>query len=654
MTPPVRPVMSDDALRRAGFTPQEIADYQRRQQGGAPPVRAESTATPGAGRAPSTPILPGLVRSATQGFLLGGADELGLVDREADRAFAAEHPILSAGARMVGAAAPFVAGPLAPGALAARGAFATVPRAIATGAAIGGATGAVSGALEAEPGQRTAMGAVGGVMGTVLGGGIPGVVGGAKALFQPAGKTAQGIIKQAADRAGGEQALLNRVDQFRRTGRANDITVMDLGRPMVGVADLAANNSDVAADRIAPVLLRRQSDVRARMLGDVQDVLQTPALPNAARATESLAEGTRAWAGGPAGYEGLRQANPDLSAITIKMRLPGGGVVHTQTGQELQDILRQPQVVDAFRRANRTGLIGDTPDLGNPSFQKLQDVKEAMDDLASSAFRAGNGNEGTRLAQSRDALVQWMTTNVPGYSGVAEEYARRKGLEKAIELGQDFWTNPDSRGLVDLVAKLRADNPRELLSVRYGLASEFVAKLRGSEAAANPAAQIMKVLGGDVAQSAQPGTMGSALLDKLRIIFDSPQEFGQFLERATIEAQMADPLRAIGGSQTAKRLSASNAAALADLATDMAGFGASWGASGALSALTRFASTAARKMRMTKVGEELASPLTIRGADNVERFIRDLYSTRPPALAGPVSTAAGAVGTRGFLDFISR
>jgi hypothetical protein len=116
--------------------------------------------------------------AAAQGALGEFGDELGIVDREADKQFSEESPVASTVARVGGGIAPFVAGP---GAWAARAAVAS-PRLlgrIAGSAGLNSTVGTVYGlgAGEGDLADRLPSGQMGGLLGLGLGAAAPPVAG---------------------------------------------------------------------------------------------------------------------------------------------------------------------------------------------------------------------------------------------------------------------------------------------------------------------------------------------------------------------------------------------------------------------------------------------------------------------------------------------
>jgi hypothetical protein len=139
--------------------------------------------------------------AAAQGALGEFGDELGIVDREADKQFSEESPIASTMARFGGGIAPFVAGP---GAWAARAAVAS-PRLlgrIAGSAGLNSTVGTVYGlgAGEGDLADRLPSGQMGGLLGLGLGAAVPPFAAGAGVLARGAGTVASAVAPQTMQR----------------------------------------------------------------------------------------------------------------------------------------------------------------------------------------------------------------------------------------------------------------------------------------------------------------------------------------------------------------------------------------------------------------------------------------------------------------------
>lgn len=556
-----------------------------------------------------------LGRSVAQGALFNFADELvGLLPdfiggedakeemRLREQLFRQEHPIADTVGQVAGGIG---AGLLVPAAGVARGAG--LLGKIGAGAALGAGAGALAGAGAAEGGvaDRLPSAASGAVSGGLLGAAVPPVATGIGRLASP---TERGIrrIQHAVRQSGGPKALLEKLATVRRAGRGNEIMLGDLSERLAREMDFAANASDDAAARLVEIADPRMRGQSERILGDVEELVGDA--PVAEERLADLQASRRAFAASDEGFEGLRKAGAQIDPTPIK------------------HVLEQPVVKAALRRAQETGMIGDVIDEGQLSFQKLQDIKEALDDATAAAFRAGDGNRGARLAQARDAVRDHIARELERYPEVAAEYHRRIRLEKMVEEGRNWWNRVDTRTLDRFMRSL---TPEEQNEFRLAMASELLANLRSRATNRDLSREIL---------NASP-----SLQDKLRVVFGTKEAFEAFLERAAVENWMSRTRRALGNSATARRLMA------ADFDPAEIGVSALGGPSNLATATTAALGRLARGRSRRRTAAAMFPFLSLQGADAIEEFLRAGPMQRPVLseyLAPSLTTGAAS----GLLD----
>lgn len=544
-----------------------------------------------------------LARSAIQGASFNFGDELlGLLPesmgggeagkqemRLRDQLFAKEHPVVNAVAGAAGGlavpglgAGSLMRGSASLGAAALRGA--------ASGAVAGGLAGAGSGEGAEDRLGRAGMGAaVGGAAGAV----IPATVGAARYLYSPAARAAR-RFGQAVDASGGAGAVRTQNAALAAAGRGEQALPGDLSPQLHAVTDYAANNSDDVRSQLVPVLQQRQADAGERLLGDVKAQVGDPI---ADQRLQELASSRRTWAASDDGFEGLRKAGAELNVA------------------EIEPVLAQPKVRDAWRAAQQTGLIGEFPDVSKASFQMLQDTKEALDDAASAAFRQGRGNLGQRLAEARDLVRQTVEKQLSKYPGVSAEYARRMALEDALQAGQKAFNAADSRGLADYVKTLKPD---ALAEYRLGMASELISSLSSKATNRSAATELT---------NASP-----ALQRKLEIVFGGKAGFETFMKGPKAEAELAKLRATVAGSATHRRGSA------ADFDPAEAGIEAMASPAGAAGLLTRLGAKAGKGVMSRRTAGALGPYMTTQGTQNIEALLSAFRTDNP--LVGPLAGAA--------------
>jgi hypothetical protein len=547
-----------------------------------------------------------LLRSAAQGLAMNFGDEiLGAINPAAgeemrlrEDLFRQEHPIADL-------AAGFAGGLVVPGgagAAAARGAR-TVGRAIAAGAGVGAASGTVAGFGAGEGLQdRTNKATVGGVAGLAVGAGLPLVVGGLRAAVSPATR-ANRRLQRAIDRSGGPAALSARAQEFQAAGRGDEVMLGDLSDEMRLATDFAANNSDEALVQVARQVRDRQADASQRIL---EDVRQTTGTADAPLIQDKLAKGTARWARGPEGYGGLRASNPIVPEAPFI--------------QELLPYLQQPRVKDTLRRVQLDGLIGNTPDNSPASFQMLQTLKERVGDQASAAFARSEGQLGADLREVEEQVAGFLERYVPNYSAVTRQYRTRKGLERAVELGAEWFDAEDTRGLRRVLNGL---TPQERTLFQRGMVSRLIAKLRSAQTNRDEAKRLM---------DASP-----ALQEKLRIVFGSEERFLAFMRNVELEAELAQMRGPISGSATARRLQSSGFDPL-ELGLEVV--------ERPVSSVAQLLAKMGKGSVARRTAGEMTGPLTTQGTPAIQDYLRRLQgrpATVPPWASGIVPGAASSL-----------
>ena len=481
-----------------------------------------------------------LGRSFTQGMTMNFADEaLGALAgdqaqedmRLRNALFKEAHPYISGASEMAGGVLPFIAAPE----IKALQGIKALSNPMVRGAATGLATGSVAGAGAGEDAASRATGAaVGGTLGGVLGAAIPGAVAGYKYLTSET-RPVERILRATVAKSGGEQALKGETARFAAAGKGADVMLADLSPELRGLTERSATINPRAAQLVEDAAQGRQAQQTQRMLNDLEAT--TPGLPKDAKTFgKDLHEASMRWANGA--YDDLRATyqevpntvlkRPDVppEAQNIKAQLelyrqqlkqvkqstspfqsklaqdlPGRieklqaryeELVPplTRAEEDFLQTLEQPFARGALRRAQIQTQIGDALEKSDQaSFEKLFTVKEIVEDAANRMWqKEGQQGLAKRLTTLKNLLNGHLVDNIPEYSAVTEEYARRMNLERALQKGVDAWGDGDSAGLKTLIAKM---SPEELHQFRAGMASELNAKLRNTATNQDAARRIM-------------------------------------------------------------------------------------------------------------------------------------------------------------------
>jgi hypothetical protein len=194
------------------------------------------------------------------------------------------------------------------------------------------------------------------------------------------------------------------------------------------------------------------------------------------------------------------------------------------------------------------------------------------------------------------------------------QYASRKGLERALDAGQQAFDQVDTRGLARQVAKF---SPAELEQFRYGAASKMLAGLRSTSTNIDAAKRIIDA--------------SAATKDKLRLIFGDKLE--TYMSRVAKEAELAKAKGPVSGSQTASRLAASGVD-LAELGLHLATSPHTGLASAGRQAVGRFLNG----RRATATAQAMGAPLMTTGHTAIDDLLRG-WALRPSPVSATFHTA---------------
>jgi hypothetical protein len=513
-----------------------------------------------------------------------------------------EHPVGDAalqGLGAAGSAAVMPIGKLAEGAT------------MAARALQGGRVGAVYGGLNgAGAGEDLKSRAIGGAAGTVVGGivgeAVPHLVDGVKSVAAPIAnlfskapaaaaadlsmlpnrapvtqivsplERASAGVQKAIDEMGGFAKVREANAAHRAAGTGDIVRLANLGKPFTKAADFAANNSEAAHNAISDVVDEHSSNITQKVIDNFKGAVGDAHAPSR---QADLASDTRAWADGPAGYGGIRENNPtvplgDADPLVSQPRVKSLWADAKATGQIGSDpelsgsdamtkltamnpnmdskgwshLLENPDVVAQLRAAGQGHVIDAIQKGDGHTFNNVQDLMHSLQDASESAFQGGKNNLGFKMKDAASVVQKTLEEHVPGYAQISASYAERKGLERALEAGGEwFHKSADVTGLNNFIKTL---TPAELEQARYGMASEQIIALQGKDGA-NAATKTM------IAKN------NPARQNLLKVMFGDEATFDSFMEKAKALRQISKLGDVVGGSQTHARGAASKVA-LAD------------------------------------------------------------------------------------------
>lgn len=412
--------------------------------------------------------------------------------------------------------------------------------------------------------------------------------GGPKVLRGVARRSAVGQLRRAiTESPGGLDQLLEQVRGFRETGRGDVVTLSDLAPRLSSEVDYAATNSPVTRAALSEMNSDRQRAKPTRLLGDVERIAPN-GYADAPKVLQDLNAERMAWAAGPEGYGGLREAFPEL---------PRGA------NRRLSRFLSNPRVMKAWGDAASVGAVGPLPHANAMSFETIQGLKERLDALTEAAFAKSDGDLGRRLAAARDDVRNILLETVPDYRRVDATYRQYRESERAVQQGMD-WYRDASLQLPELERQLQSIPEAQRGFVQKGMLGSYLADIENSRKDAGFFETMMTQL--PVQQR------------KLEVMFGGPEAAQRALRTYQQELDMARLGQAVGGSQTAGR-EAQQLRSAAETAGDVA-----YMATHPTAAVPRIAGRGLGRWMPGAVAEEMRPMVTVRGAGEVESLLRML------------------------------
>lgn len=424
---------------------------------------------------------------------------------------------------------------------------------------IGGGYGAVSGAADnpEDPLGGAARGAGGGVAGGAI---LPPVLrlGGALTtgtanVFAPASRAPQNAIDRLRGIVGGESSVglpgLDALDQ-RIQDSNSPLSLADISpgtRSLVGT--LYDSNSPAA-----PMIDKQLQDRHDQASGRLVSMLDQTAItgPENWQADEALR---------------LRQKANAKPAYDDAYMQPSMNPDHLEPGGALADLLTRPSMKTAMGKARTLAAeegrdpnsLGITFDMdgnplfqGVPSWQTMDYVKRGLDGVLSDPSKYPRNpftgvrefdDEGRAVVRTLSDLRSFLTTENPQYGKALSIYSGDQATRNALAEGGSSLaprrTASQNQAVFDQLS------PGDQDFYRLGGTNELRARILDSKDAADTTKQIANSEG---------------MRDRLRVLFDSDEDYNKFLAANADEHTIFDTNQKIrGGSDTARRTGAMQA-----------------------------------------------------------------------------------------------
>lgn len=531
--------------------------------------------------------------------------------------------------------------------------------------------------------QKTAIGAG---MGTTLGAAIPAAVGTAKYLFGKVdlgngikvSNVALTQLQKAVAESGypdpaggaqlhGEPAIQQFLIDANRAGRGKDVMFADASDRLRSAIDFAANANPNVRDVVDRAARERQGGMVDRLKDTMRKAFgmgPNAELPFVDRRQEALANARSSWASGPSGYGGLedsftevpntvfpspalKDAQAALEAGKQRMAQYGalpGSKAHDSVIKPLQDavdnltagspqaqnfantILSQPKVKSALEMAKTLGEIGAVPeprDLASP--EKLLHFRSLVSTMEQTAWNTkGRGGLADKLSSALEVIDDHLGQNLPGFADVNAEYRTRMGLERALQAGNNAWTD-DPRKIPAALARM---TDMEKSQYRYGLASAYTKQLNAAQTNRDIAARLV-----------QPSDQDAT---RLAAVFGDKPTFDRYLAAAKEEANMAKLRGTAQGSPTQRRAAAASAFSTEPIHTAIAGMSRSavTGTGIARAMIARHIRESAKAQLNSLVAPQIAAPLLTQGTPAIDAMLKQIVQTVPSGVGAGASTAA--------------
>jgi len=446
------------------------------------------------------------------------------------------------------------------------------------------------------------MGAGAGAAGGLLAGGL---LKGAGALLGPS--TGERLVAGAAS----DPAVKEKLAELTAAGRGPQTVLADLSPKLNGILDRAANRNPDVMDAVQKVVSARQPDAAGRVMNDMTDAVGNPHL---AQLAEQMKQQRLAFAGGPSGFQGLRDANPSLPV-----------------NADLADVLNRPGMKDALELAQKAdkldgtnsgnaisrmfgqgglGLTGMSPVGSTPpvSYQSAAQLERLLDGKAGSAFNSGDVPLGQAYKTLRNGVGDFLETNVPEHAAVKATYAGMKANEEALQAGAAAWKNPSAR---DVAAEFSALTPAQQQLYRKGLASSAIDQLGNRNTNLDAAAPLTNA--------------SASTQQKLQLIFGDQPTFDKFMQNAQAERTLARLNHITGGSETARRTGDDGSQAAGML---MRGATSLSHGRGVVSSLLHIAAPSLQNAMRNQTAMDAGPLLTTQGPDAITQLLSKMQSTQ--------------------------
>lgn len=437
------------------------------------------------------------------------------------------------------------------------------------GGKAGATVGGISGFGQGEGTRdRIDKGVTGSVVGAGIGTALPPLIEGAGSIIGGVTAPIRGITRGITNPD--EQAARILARSLERDNKSiSDVArsfseASQAGKPAV-LADVAGENTKglarsvrnlpgEARDKIVKNVSERAMGQASRIQGDVADQL---GISNAFDDIEAIRSAARAQ--NNANYKRINAAYPEVWNDELA-QLTQAPAVQSAIKEALKTANNKMVAEGMQRVPNPFNLTENGVELAQgvkPSLMFHNEVKIALDDMVSEAYRSGKSGLANGLKDLRNTYRAALDRAAPGYKATRDVAAEQFGFSDAIEYGQDLGKKLAGKTRIDTGQVMRQINklkPAERIKAESGMSYE----VRKSIANAQDSADVVKqIFGTPEKRATWQALLGSEKFKK----FETQMLYETFMrqtERAvaansTTASQLSDMADVAGGADIVRK-----------------------------------------------------------------------------------------------------
>lgn len=392
-----------------------------------------------------------------------------------DAKFAAQHPVIDAGAKLAGGVASMVpAVAAAPGLFGATGSFAArTGMGAVSNAALGGADAAVRGA---DPISGALVGgAIGGAT-PAIGAAVSPFISSIMARINPTGAAERQVARAISESGRPTAGIASDVTQAATEGQGAFTLADALGNPGQRMLSSVARAPGQGRTDVVSALEQRQAGQGRRISNALAEGFNAP---ETAVTTEARLTAARA-ADADAAYGAVRN---DAGPVDVTRAIAH---IDDTLGPGADQMLAHPgsatpnDTVESVLQGFRNRLARVNPD----DFQSVQRIRGDLSDAIQSAVRGGAGNKARLLGGPMRQLDAALENASPGFRQANANFSQASRDIEAIGTGRDAFLRGRTE---DTIPAFNALRPEAQSAFRSGFVDPAIAQTQGAAFGVNKA-----------------------------------------------------------------------------------------------------------------------------------------------------------------------